>query len=306
MLPFKKHLYFEAESHEYMNAKLSWIVTGLVFSILWASASTATKMGLQSAQPLVIAVIRFGVASGILLAVSHLVLRNRLPEGKEWKHLVIYGALNITVYLGLYVIALQYITAGIAALAVATNPVFISFLSVLVLKKKLTIQVILSLIICTTGVLIAAWPLLGGAMVTPMGLLILLLSMLSYSMGAIYFSTKEWSGLHLFTINGWQTFIGGVLLLPFALFSYSSTNNYYDRKFWISALWLAIPVSIFAVQLWLRLLKANAVSAALWLFVCPLFGFLISAWVMHERITAYTVCGLIVVIAGLFVARKVS
>jgi len=44
--------------------------------------------------------------------------------------LAVYGLLNISIYLGMYVIAMQTITAGIGSLAVASNPVFISFLSV--------------------------------------------------------------------------------------------------------------------------------------------------------------------------------
>ena len=48
---------------------------------------------------------------------------------------MIYGFLNITIYLGLYVIAMQNITAGIGALAIASNPVFISSLSVFFKKE---------------------------------------------------------------------------------------------------------------------------------------------------------------------------
>lgn len=288
------------------RTKLHWFLAGLFFSILWASASTATKMGLMSAQPLNIAVIRFGVASFIMLLISHLILGHRLPAKQEWKQLTIYGLLNITIYLGVYVIALQYVTAGIASLAIATNPVFISFLSVFFLRKQLTASVILALIICSAGVVCAAWPLFSEAVVTAKGLGILLFSMLSYSVGSIYFSSKQWKGLHLFTINGWQTFIGGLLLLPFAFFTYKDNLNHFDKNFWISVLWLALPVSILAVQLWLWLLKTNTIKAGLWLFLCPLFGFAISAWLMKEPISLYTVIGIVLVIGGLLIAQKQS
>lgn len=279
-------------------------MAGLGFSILWASAATATKFALLSAQPLVIAVIRFGIAALIMITVSHLVLRQRLPLRHEWRPIAVYGVLNITIYLGLYVIAMQYITAGIAALAIATNPVLISFISFLVLKKRLTREVILSILICVAGVLCASWPLLHDAAVTPKGLIILLVSMLSYSLGAIYFSARSWNGLHLFTINGWQTGIGGLLLLPFAVFEYQGARTQLDTTFWWSTLWLALPVSIGAVQLWLWLLKTNAVAASLWLFLCPLFGFVISGWLMKEPITVYTIVGILLVIGGLLLAQR--
>ncbi|MFI5452957.1 DMT family transporter [Pedobacter sp. UC225_61] len=289
-----------------IKKQYSWLVAGLIFAIFWASASTATKIGLAVAQPLVIAVTRFGMAAIIMLFVSHFVQKNRLPKGKEWLQISIYGILNISIYLGLYVVAMQKVTAGIGALAVAINPVFISFFSVIFLNKKLTLALLLGLMICTLGVVCAAWPLFENASVTTEGLLILLVSMLSYALAAIYFSAKKWNDLSLLTINGWQTCIGGLLLLPFVIFFYNDQLNHFDLKFWSSVTWLAIPVSIVAVQLWLWLLKTNAVKAGLWLFLCPLFGFIIAAILANEAISLYTFIGVILVLGGLFIAKKTN
>jgi probable blue pigment (indigoidine) exporter len=282
---------------------LRWAVAGFFFALLWASASTATKIGLTVAQPLVIAVVRFGTAAAVLLFFAHLVMLARLPAGSEWKQLAAYGFLNITIYLGLYVIAMQTVTAGIGTLAVASNPVFMSFLSVFFLKKRLTPNLVFSIVICTLGVLCAAWPLLGTAAVEAKGMLLLLASMLSYSAGAIYFSAKKWNGLSLPAINGWQTFFGGLFLLPFALFFYQSSVNHFNLVYWLSVGWLAIPVSIFAVQIWLWLLQRNAVRAGLWLFLCPLFGFAFAAWLMNDPISLYTVAGVLLVTGGLLLSK---
>src|SRR5690606_22097963 len=195
------------------NSRMKWLIAGMLFAALWASAATATKIGLTVAQPLVIAVIRFGLGAVIMLFIAHGIKRFRLPQRTEWKQIAVYGLLNITIYLGLYVIAMQTVSAGIGSLAIATNPVYISFLSVFFLKKELSGAVILAIIICMIGVVFAAWPLFEDATVTTSGLLILLFSMLSYSVGAIYFSSKHWDGLSLFTINGWQTLLGGLFLL---------------------------------------------------------------------------------------------
>lgn len=289
---------------EQSQNKFGWIAAGLTFAFLWASASTATKIGLESAQPLTIAVVRFGVAALIMLLITHVFQGNRLPQGREWRYLLVYGGLNITVYLGCYVIAMQRVTAGIGALAVATNPVFISFLSVFFLRKKLTINIIISILICSAGVICAAWPMFSSAKVSIDGLLLLLFSMVSYSVGAIYFSSREWNGLHLFTVNGWQTLIGGALLLPMAIYLYDGQLNHSDSKFWGAVIWLAVPVSVAAVQLWLWLLKENAVKAGFWLFLCPVFGFAIAALIMRDSITAYTITGILLVLAGLIVSQK--
>jgi drug/metabolite transporter (DMT)-like permease len=130
--------------------------------------------------------------------------------------------------------------------------------------------------------------------------------MLSYSAGAIYFSAVKWNGLNLFTINGWQTFLGWIFLLPFLLFTYDPNENHFTSSFWGSVLWLAVPVSVFAVQLWLWLLKTNTVRAGLWLFLCPLFGFAIAAWITHDVISIYTFIGILLVIAGLFISQRMK
>ena len=285
------------------DARIKWVIAGLLFAALWASAATATKIGLTVAQPLIIAVVRFGIAAAIMLFIAHIIKQYRLPRNKEWKQIAIYGLLNITIYLGCYVIAMQTVTAGIGSLAIATNPVFISFLSVIFLKKKLTLPVVLSIIVCMAGVLYAAWLLFAEATVTTKGLLILLFSMLCYSVAAIYFSEKKWNGLSLFTINGWQTLLGGLFLLPFTLVFYKAEANHFNKTFWLAVGWLAIPVSIFAVQLWLWLLQTKAVRAGLWLFLCPLFGFVFAAWWMKDGISIYTIAGTVLVIVGLLLSK---
>lgn len=286
------------------SKEILWVPAGLIFALFWASASTATKIGLEEAQPLVIAMVRFCVAAFIMMVFSHLIKGYRLPQGAEWKAIAVYGLLNITIYLGLYVVAMQEVTAGIGALATATNPVFISLMSVLFLKKKLSWTIIFSLIICVLGVVFAAWPLLGYATVTTKGLLILLFSMISYSCGAIYISRKNLKKIPIITINAWQTLIGGIFLLPFCVYYYEPEQNNLNVKLWSSVLWLAIPVSIFAAQLWLWLLKINPVRAGFWLFLCPLFGTLIAAWLVAEPINSYTIVGIFLVVIGLLFARR--
>ncbi|MEO8769873.1 MAG: DMT family transporter [Ferruginibacter sp.] len=284
--------------------RVKLILAGIGFAILWASASAATKIALQSAQPFVIAVSRFFIASIIMLFVSHAVLKARLPQKKEWKQLAIYGTLNISIYLGLYVIAMMNVSAGLGTLSIGTNPVFISIITAIWLKQKIKRATIISLLLCTAGILTAAWPLLKSSYATPQGLALLLISMFAYSTGAVYFSNNKWSGLHILVINGWQTLFGGILLLPFLITFYDRTKNVYDIKSIGGMLWLAIPVSIGAVQLWLYLLKDNPVKASFWLFLCPVFGFAIASVMLKEPVSINTFIAVVLVIAGLYIVLK--
>jgi probable blue pigment (indigoidine) exporter len=276
------------------------IIAGILFAFLWASASTATKIGLHAAQPFVISIFRFIIAGSIMLILSHMVMAKRFPQKKEWVQISIYGLFNITIYLGLYVIAMQKVSAGLGSLAVATNPVFIVLISAVWLSHKIKFKNILSLILCFIGVFLAAYPLLQNSFATPDGILILVTSMIAYSLGTIYYSKQNWNGLHILTINGWQTIIGAVVLLPVLFITYESGKNIFNSDFWFSTSWLAIAVSIGAVQFWLYLLKNNPVKASYWLFLCPIFGFLIAYFMVDEPLTLYTLFGVVFVIIGLY------
>ncbi len=277
---------------------------GLLFAILWPSAATATKIGLQYAQPFVICIARFFTAGFFMLAITHGIFRNRLPQKQEWKQLAIYGLLNITIYLGLYVLAMEQASAGLGSLAVATNPVFISLITTFLFGHTISFVTVLSLILCSGGVLLAAYPLLLNSTATPLGIILLMICMVVYSAGTIYFSKKKWNDLHILTINGWQTLLGGIFLLPLALATYKPALNNYNISFAASVLWLAIPVSFIAVQLWLYLLKDNVVKASFWLFLCPVSGFIAANVMMKEEIGAYTVSGMALVMGGLYLVQR--
>jgi probable blue pigment (indigoidine) exporter len=281
------------------------LLPGLLFAALWASASVATKFGVAVADPLILANVRFFIAGSIMLSYAH-VLRpshNRLPFGKEWKHLIIFAFLNTTVYLGAYVIALKHVSAGIGSLAVATNPLFIMVMSAVWLKRKLKWFEISGLILGLAGVVVATYPLLHNSYATIDGLLILLAGMVSVSAATVYYARIKWQ-LENIVINGWQVLLGGILLLPFTLLTANFKTTHFNQQFWASVMWLIIPVSIAALQLWFYLVKQDAVRASLWLFLCPIFGFIYAATLLGEPITWYTYAGTALVIGGLYLAQR--
>lgn len=212
---------------------MTWkiILMGLTFSVLWASASTATKIGLKVAQPFVISICRFFIAGLIMLFISHGIRRNRMPVKTEWRQLMLFGLLNISIYLGLYIIAMQNVSAGLGSLFIAVNPVMISFISAGLFGHRITLVNIISLTLCIAGVILAALPLLQNSYATAGGLLLMVAAMLAYSLGTIYFTKKNWSNLHVLTINGWQTILGGLFLLPILLLTYKEQQNTFDINF---------------------------------------------------------------------------
>ena len=277
---------------------------GILFALSWSSASVATKIGLQVAEPLVINNMRFVIAGALMLAWAHLYKRHPLPQANDWLPLSIYGALNVAIYLGAFILAMQYVSAGIGTLAVATNPLMISILSAVVLRKTITTNLWLGLALGMIGIGIATYPLLQDSRVTPLGLAILAGSMLSYSIGTVYYARQAWT-LPRITINGWQVMLGGLLILPFTImFSDLRSDQFLHPTYWGAVLWLAIPVSIGAVQLWLYLLSLDTMRASLWLFLCPIFGFGYARVFTGEPITMFTVIGTVLVLVGLWIGQK--
>ncbi len=280
---------------------LNYILTGIAFALLWASASTAGKFGIQSVEPLTFFTIRFLAAGILLLIFSHAIMRYTLPSGMEWWQVTVFGAFNTALYLGIFIIALKNVAAGITTMAIALNPLLIGVLSAQTMKRKVLWREWLSILIGMIGVAVATLPLLKTKHATITGVLLIILCMLMYSIGSVYYASVKWK-LQRTTINAWQVFIGGLMLLPFALF-FENGNNSFDLKFILSLTWLVIPVSIGAVQLWLRLLKDDAVRASIWLFLCPVFGLLYATILLNEPFTLLTALGAVLVIVALYIGQ---
>jgi len=282
---------------------LFWII-GVPFAAMWASASVASKLGLASAEPFTISFIRFSIAGILMVFVSHVLLRKRIPKGSQWKQLAIYGLLNISLYLGLFIIAIGEVSAGLGSLAVAINPVIITVALAIWDKQKLPFLKIASLIIGITGVAVCSYPLIMGSHASVKGLVILFLSMSVYSIGTIYFQKNKWDGLHILTINGWQTLFGALFTLPALLLTWDGNQNKFDFGFWSATLWLVFVVSIAAVQSWIFLLRNYGDRSSYWLFLSPIFGFAFSNLIMHEPLGMHTFIGTLLVFLSLFINMR--
>lgn len=251
----------------------------------------------MSSEPLTLFNTRFIFAGILLLTLSLFQEGRKLPNNKEWYQLTVFGALNTALYLGIFIIALKEVAAGITTLMLALNPLMISIITSLWLKRKIAPREWASIALGIAGVGVATFPLIKNGYASFLGIVLLIISMLSYSVAAVYYSSVSWT-LSRMTINGWQVLIGGILLLPFTLL-FEGGHTQYDFRFWVSLGWLVVPVSILAVQLWLHLLKEDPVKASLWLFLCPIFGLVYASFLLKEPFTRYTVIGALMVIGSL-------
>jgi probable blue pigment (indigoidine) exporter len=284
------------------SEKGKFIALGILFSALWASASVGAKFGLRSAEPLVLFQARFFLAGILMLFFAYAIQRSRLPTKTEWIQLSIFGFLNVTLYLTFFVLGINEVAAGIGSLSLALNPLIMSILSAFVLGRTIQRNEFIALFLGCLGVSISVYPLLQNSFATPVGLVYLFLSMVAYSVGSIYYSKIKWQ-LARTTINGWQVFLGGIFMLPLTFLLHKKESNF-DLNFLLSTIWLAVPVSIGAVSLWLWLLKGDAVKSSLFLFLSPIFGFIFATLLLNEPFTIFTFTGLITVLIALYVGQK--
>ncbi len=286
------------------NSNLRFIIAGILFAMLWSSAAVAGKFGIQSVEPLLLFNIRFLVAGAIMLLYAHAVLKKPFPQGSTWQSLFIFGLLNTTLALGFYILALRGVSAGIGSLMPAINPLIITVLSGIWMNTKVKAVQWLSMALGLAGILLASYPLLQNSTATFWGLALMGLSMVAYSVGVIYYARRTWT-VPSIVINGWQVFLGGLMVLPFTfLLHHKRAVSHFDLRFLGAELWLIIPVSVISVQLWLYLLKVNTVKASMWLFLCPVFGFVYAAILVKEPITLFTIVGTLLVIAGLYLGQR--
>jgi probable blue pigment (indigoidine) exporter len=281
------------------------IIEGLLFSIFWASATVATKFAVHSVDPFLLTLIRFVLVALVLQTFTFLFQKktNRLPNKQEFIQLTILGVLNVTIYMSGYLIAIKTVSAGLISLFSASNPLILVLLSAFVLKKKLSTHQWVGISMAFTGLILAAVPNLKGSHATLWGLIAFVLGITSLSFGSIYFS-KSSIKLSKMAVNTWQITIGGLLFIPIVWMNSGGNYLHADLNFYLSLAWLVIPVTIIAYALWLKLLEADPVKAGLWLFLTPALGYLLAVLIMHERLTAYGVCGALLVVGGLLYSRR--
>ncbi|MBS7563305.1 DMT family transporter [Mucilaginibacter sp. Bleaf8] len=281
------------------------IAEGLFFALFWASATVATKFAIRSVDPFLLSVLRFALVAVILLTYTYVIKRGqvRFPNRSEMGKLLILGILNITVYMTGYLIAIETVSAGLISLVSAANPLILILLSALFLKKKPSMHQWIGIVLCLSGLILAAKPNLENSHATLKGLIALVLGLTSISAGSICFSKFNLS-LPKMAVNTWQITLGGLLMAPILLIN--SKHNYLtaDLNFWLSFLWLVIPVSVVAYGLWLNLLHKDPVKAGTWMFLTPVLGYIMAVTILHEHVTVYGVIGALLVITGLMYSRR--
>jgi drug/metabolite transporter (DMT)-like permease len=118
--------------------KLLTLLEALFAVIVWGGSFIATKVALRDVSPITVVWLRF--AMGVVILGIAVTTRRQfaLPKRNEWLYFALLGFLGITFHQWLQSTALTTSRASTTAWIVATTPVFMALLGLLILKERLT------------------------------------------------------------------------------------------------------------------------------------------------------------------------
>src|SRR5438094_9372775 len=117
---------------------LVWAALGVVY-VIWGSTYLAIRVAIEALPPLLMASVRFLIAGSILLALSSRRgdRAGDRPSLVQWRSAFVIGALLFLGGNGGVVWAEQRIPSGVAALVVATVPLWIALIGFVVFRERL-------------------------------------------------------------------------------------------------------------------------------------------------------------------------
>jgi drug/metabolite transporter (DMT)-like permease len=278
-----------------------------VIYIIWGSTYLAIKYAVETIPPL----FAMGSRSVVAGAVLYFWARARgasNPRREHYPALIIIGAAFFLVGHGLLGWAEQHVASGLAALLVASEPLWIAGLEGLLLKNfVITRRILAGLILGFAGIVLLVIPtspignvsddlhLLGGAAV--------LVATLSWSGGAVFSRVARLPGSPMLTA-GMQLLIGGTFLLVAGILlgeHHQLQTHPVSMKSLFGLMYLIIFGSLVAFNAYVWLLRVVPVTRiATHTYVNPVVAILIGWLVDREPLTPAMLIATIVIIIAVW------
>lgn len=277
--------------HHVVLLALSLIATWLV----WGSSFVAIAFALDAIPPLLLMGSRF-VAAGVIATVAGLALSARaggqLPSLPAWRDAAVVGVGWITIGMGATGWAAAQLPSGVAALLVATAPLWIVALQLTVVRgaARPTRIGLVGVAAGMLGVAIIVAPggAGAGAPLDVVAALVLVAAMAAWAAASL-FAQRATAPDGLLLVTGMQMLVGGAVLLVLAsLVGEVGTLQLARIDLVASAAWtfLVLPAAIggFVAYGWL-LANAGASTASTHAFVNPLVAVALGALVLGEQVS---------------------
>ena len=273
--------------------------TLLAFAIIyfvWGSTFFAIRVGVREVPPFLLAAMRFSVA-GLILYAWMIARGERSPTGRQWRSAFLLAILIFVFDYGLLFWAEQRVPSGMAAVMLATIPVYMALSEIIFLRtQKLTVRLAVALLIGVGGVavLVSRSLNVGGAPIDRLGALALLVAGISWSAAATLTRKLPLPPSKVMS-SGVQMLAGGVMLALTAA-TLGEFRNFHpsdiSRAAWLSLVYLIIFGSIVAFTAYVWLIHHESpTKVGTYAYVNPVVAVVIGYFLGGEPLDLRTILG---------------
>ena len=260
----------------------------IVVYLIWGSTYLAIRYAVETTPPFLMAAVRFIISGGFLYALRRFKGDPR-PEAVEWRSAAIIGIFLLVGGNGGVAWAEQFVISSLAALLVATVPLWMVLIDTFrPAGKRPGLMAIGGILIGFVGVVLLIGSAAGGADTENLsGAVALILASLSWATGSIYSKSARLPPSQLLG-TGMQMLAGGVALMLLAIVRGEWSGFELAAVSPRSALALAyltvIGSSAFVAYVWL-LRVAPTPLVATYAYVNPLVAVLLGYFLAQEPMT---------------------
>mgnify|MGYP001293287942 CR=1 FL=1 len=272
----------------------------LLTLLIWSSAFTAIHIGLSSFDPANLAILRYLIASFVLLLYGK--YKNiSFPDFKDLPIIAVCGFLGVTVYHLTLNHGETLVSAGTASIISNSYPIFVAVLSAIFLKEKVCLTKWTGITISFLGILVITLG-SGNGINLSFGALLILISSIASGFHTIIGKKlmEKYSPLEITCYIIWA---GTFFLLFFgkSLFADVATAS---KDAVYSVLYLGVFPGAFAYLAWNKVLaKGSATDLTNTQNVIPIFALVISFLFLREVPTTIMITGGTVAIGGILIVN---
>ena len=261
--------------------------------VIWGSTYFAIRIGVAQWPPLMMAGIRFLLA-GLLLTAWCRWRGLAWPTARQWAGAAVLGVLMPAVGNGLVTVAEKDVSSGVAALMVATVPLFTALFARLS-GHKTTGRSWAGIALGFVGIIILNQG--SNLSASPKGALLLVLACLGWALGsAISKQVPQPGGL---MSSAAMMLAGGVALLLGSSLSGERLLSMPDVAGWAALLYLVVFGSIIAYTAYLHLLASVSPAAATsYAYVNPVIAVLLGMTLLGEHVGPQEWGGMVVIVSA--------
>jgi drug/metabolite transporter (DMT)-like permease len=290
------------------SVRPSW-KTVLAFAIIyfvWGSTFLAIRVGVREVPPLLFACMRFFTAGAVLYAWM-IVKGTPSPNLRQWAAISLIALCIFVLDYGLLFWAEQRVPSGVAAVMLATIPVFMALSEILFLHtQKLTVRLALALLVGIGGVLILVSHSVGLAEkpIDPAGAIALVIAAISWSVASTLTRKLPLPESKVMS-SGAQMLAGGVMLaIAAALFGEfrGFRIQAISRGAWFALAYLIVAGSIigFTAYVWL-IHHESPTKVGTYAYVNPVVAVIVGYLFGGEMVGSRTVLGTLLVLVSVIV-----